>query len=112
MEHCDVCRAFDEAPHVPIAGTSTVSTFNEKVQVDLLCLDDLILLRAMDMFSKYSLPPPVQPKNPQEVWDASCGSYLGTFGPPECIRMDEGDEWKNKIWIDLCAGRRIKVDFN
>ena len=33
LETCDVCRAFDKAPH---AGTSAVSTFNEKVPVDLL----------------------------------------------------------------------------
>ena len=36
LENCDVCRAFDKAPRVPIAGTSAVSMFNEKVQVDLL----------------------------------------------------------------------------
>ena len=33
-EHSDVRCAFDEAPHVPIAGTSTVSIFNENLQVD------------------------------------------------------------------------------
>ena len=35
LETCDVCRAFDKAPHIPIAGAATVSAFNEKVQVDL-----------------------------------------------------------------------------
>ena len=29
----DVCRALDRAPHVPIAGTPTVSMFNEEAQV-------------------------------------------------------------------------------
>ena len=54
LDHCDVCRAFDEAPHVPVAGTHAVSMFNEKVHVDPLFLDDLIAVHAMDMFSKYS----------------------------------------------------------
>ena len=35
LEHCDVCKAYEKAPHVPIAGTSPASTFNEKVQVGL-----------------------------------------------------------------------------
>ena len=35
VENCDVCKALGQAPHVPIAGTSTVSMFNEKVQADL-----------------------------------------------------------------------------
>ena len=29
LERCEACRPFCEAPHVPIAGTSAVSTFND-----------------------------------------------------------------------------------
>ena len=64
---CDVCRAFDKAPHVPIAGASAVSMFNEKAQVDLLFLGDLVVAHAMDVFSKYSLLRPEQSKNPQAL---------------------------------------------
>ena len=35
FKQCAVRRAFDEAPHVPIAGTPTVSMFTEKLRVDL-----------------------------------------------------------------------------
>ena len=49
-EHCDVCRALDKAPHEPIPGTPTVSTFDEKGEVDLLFLGDLIAMRAMAVF--------------------------------------------------------------
>ena len=90
LETCDVCGAFDKAPHVPIAGTATVSAFNEKVQADLLFLDDLIVAHAMDVFSKYS-------ENPQEVWGVSCARLFGTFGPPKRIQMGEGGEWKDEI---------------
>ena len=34
LAHCDVCRPFDAAPRVPVAGTSTASMFNEKLHVD------------------------------------------------------------------------------
>ena len=40
-EPCEVCMALDKVSHVPIAGTSTVSMFNEKAQVDLLFLGDI-----------------------------------------------------------------------
>ena len=82
LEHCGVCEAFDKAPHVPTARTSTVAAFNEKVQVDLLFLGNLIVLRAMDLFSENSLLLPAQCENPQEVRDAFCGGWLGAFGPP------------------------------
>ena len=32
----EVCGSSDKPPHVPLAGTSTVSAFNEKLQVDPL----------------------------------------------------------------------------
>ena len=35
LEQCEVCRPFDKAPRVPVAGTSTVSMLNEKLQADL-----------------------------------------------------------------------------
>ena len=90
LDHCYVCMAFDTASHVPFAGTSAVLTFNGRAQaacvvgdrislqllrlldgnaahLHLPFLGDLISLRAMDMFSNYSLLLPVQPENPQEV---------------------------------------------
>ena len=70
VNQCDVCKAFDKAPRTPITGTSTVAMFNEKLQVDLLFLGDLIVLHIMDVFSKYSILTPLRSKNPLEVWDA------------------------------------------
>ena len=45
---CEVCRTFKKAPNVPVVSTSAVSTFNGKLHVDLLLLDAIIFLRAMD----------------------------------------------------------------
>ena len=59
LGNCEVCRAFDKAPHLPVAGTSSVSCFNERIQVDLLFSGDIIAVHAMDAFSKYSLLHPV-----------------------------------------------------
>ena len=106
-----MCGAFDVAPHVPIAGTSAVSMFNEKAQVGRLFLDDLIFAHVMGVFSDFSLLLPVQSESPREVWDVFCRGRLGTFGPPKCIQTGEGGEWKNQIWTDLCAERRIKLQF-
>ena len=79
LETCDACRAFDKAPRAPIAGTTTASAFNDEGQVDLLFLDDLIVVRAMDVFSKYPLLHATQSKNPQAVWGAFRAGRLGAF---------------------------------
>ena len=95
LENRDARRALDMAPRVPIAGTSAVSMFNEKVQVDLPFSGDPIVEHAMDVFSKNSLLRPVQSENPQEVWDVFRAGWLGPFGPPKCIQMNGGGTWKN-----------------
>ena len=48
---CEVCRASEEAPHLPVAGTSAAPPFNEKLQVVLLSVGGVGALHAMDMDS-------------------------------------------------------------
>ena len=97
-----VCRAFERAPHVLVTGTSTVAMFDENLQV-------MVAGQVMDGFPEYSLMIPVRPKNPQEVWDASCSSRLGVFGPPLKIQMDEGGEWNNELRAELRSKQQIKL---
>ena len=44
---CEVCQAFEKAPHVPAAGTLTVAMFHEKLRADASFLDDVIALHFM-----------------------------------------------------------------
>ena len=36
LEQCDICRACDKDPLIPVAGAATVSSFNSKLPVGLL----------------------------------------------------------------------------
>ena len=92
LAQCEVCQAFEKAPHYPAAGTSTVATFNEKLQVFLPLLDDITALHVTDVFSTYSLLISARTKNPWEVWGASRSSWIGVYGPPLGIQIDEGGE--------------------
>ena len=67
LEHCEVCRAY----HVPNVGTSTGPMFSEKLQLDLIFLDDSSALNVIYACSKYS------PFDPREVWDSMCGRGMG-----------------------------------
>ena len=87
---CEIRRAFDAAPAIPVAGTSQASSLNEKVQVDLLFLGDLIAFHVLGLFSRYSLLVPVRSTNPGAV-----------FGEPRMIQMAEGGEWENDLWVDF-----------
>ena len=52
-EQREGCRAFDKAPHAPIAGASAAAMSNEELLADLLVLDAAIAVRAMGVFSKF-----------------------------------------------------------
>ena len=49
-KQCEVRRVVDKAPHAPVAGTSTMAMFNEKLRVDLSSLDDIIAVHVMSVF--------------------------------------------------------------
>ena len=76
-----VCQAFAEAPHIPASGASTAAMLREKLEADLLFLDDVITLHVMNVIPKYSFLVRARAKNPQEVRDAFCSSWIGVFGP-------------------------------
>ena len=63
----------------------------------------------MDAFPKSSPPIPVRSRNPPEVWGAACGTQMGVSGQLESIQTNEGGEWGNEVWADLCSERRIKL---
>ena len=55
VRECEICRTFDVAPAIRVAGTSSASSFNEEAQVGILSLGDLIALHVLDLVSPYSL---------------------------------------------------------
>ena len=107
IPRCGVCRALDKTSNLPIAGTTSAPPLYEKLQVELPFLVGILALRAMDMYSKYSLLMPVRAGNPSEARGASRSSWIAICGRSQCIRMDEGGGWGNEVRTDLCAGRRL-----
>ena len=108
---CDVCRAFDAAPHVPIAGTSTVSMFDGKLQADSLFLGNLIALNAAGVCPMYSHPAPRRSKCYKGAPAAFCSAGARVFGDPKCVQMGEGGEWENGVRTYPGSARRIRIQY-
>ena len=67
LQQSEPRRAPEKATHVPEAGTSSVSPFNVKLQVDLPFLEDAIAHHAMDLYPMYSPLGPARSQNPKEI---------------------------------------------
>ena len=102
LEHCEICRALGRAPHVPIAGTSTVFLVYGELQFDLLHLDEIIVLRARDVVSMYSRLTPGRSEIPQEVCDVVSRLRVVIFGSPKGLRTDERGRMEER-----CLGRLL-----
>ena len=109
-EPCNGCRSCDADPHVPPAGTSTVSAFNGESQVDLPFWANLITLRFMGVFSLSSLLLPVRSENLQEARGAIRGARVGVLGRPECIRIDGGGGGEMRRGLAISTEWRAPLD--
>ena len=109
LGQCEVCRTFDKAPRAPVAGAPTAPMFIERLLADLLPPDDLIALRAMDVFPEYSFLIPARTMYLQELWGIFCNSRIGVSGHPQSIQTGEGGDRRNEMWTDSCSGSRIKL---
>ena len=108
---CGVRQAFDKAAHLPLAGTSSAPPLNEKRQVDLLSLSNVIDLRTMDIYPKNSPSVRVCSRHPLVVSGPFAGSRISDSGRPSTIRMYAGGEWGNGIPLDSSTGRNIRLQF-
>ena len=94
LEQCEICRAFNKAPHIPIAGASTVSAFKEKFQADLLPLDDAGALRAMEVCSKFSFSISARPETLKKYGMPSAARrflFWAGGGAYKCMREVNGE---------------------
>ena len=110
LERCEVCRAFDKDPHVPIIGTSTVPMFHGKLRVDLPLLGDIFFLRATDVRATLSLLIPAA-RRILRKFGAPFAEVNGRLLATKSIQMDEAAKWKHELWMDLCSESRIKFQF-
>ena len=86
LEHCEICRAFDRAPRVPVVGTSTDPTFAEKLLVDLPFLEDITALHVAGV-SKEFVTDPSTPNGRSE----GMGRILGRRNACNWMKVANGE---------------------
>ena len=86
-----------------------MSSFNEKLQVDLPFLGDATALHAMDVHSKYSFLGPARSANSSNLRDPVCSPWVAVFGGPGCVQLGEGSDWANEIRAAFSTDRQEKV---
>ena len=66
------------------------------------------VMTMQDSFTRYVAAVPLRNKEAVTCAEALIERWVGPFGCPESIHSDQGREFTNKLWEDLCRGLEIR----
>ena len=109
---CDICHRFASTKPRPAVGLSLARDFNECVAMDLKIFKskNLIILYLIDVFTRYTFASIVPDKKAETITDVVVKNWiLGPFGPPRKFLADNGGEFANEYYRDMCENLNIEV---
>ena len=110
--NCDVCIKYKKTPPRPIVSTNIARNFNDIVALDLkeYKKGEIYFLHLVDMATRFSRSGIVKSKDPKVIVEKILEIWLGTgIGPPGKILCDNGGEFANKTFLELCENMNIQV---
>ena len=106
---CDVCQVYRKSRVKPIVSMPLANQFNEVVALDLKFYKGKIILHLIDHVSRFSAAAVVKSKNPNEIISKKFQCWISVFGPPSRYFHDNGGEFVNSEFIELCESFNITV---
>ena len=107
-DSCNICKQYKKSPPTPIVCISLSSYFNEAVAMDLFEIQGKNVLHLIDMFSRYSAACVRSSKKQDEIADGIMKVWISYFGKPIKFLADNGGEFANETYTDMCAAFGIE----
>ena len=118
VDKCQECLAktrkvnAKDAKHEPVQNSNRPG---EKLYIDLVGPLPVTptgtykyVMTMQDSFTRYVMATPLRNKEAETCAEALIDRWVGPFGCPESIHSDQGREFVNKLWDDLCKGLEIR----
>ena len=110
VKNCGVCQLLEAHPPDPNVSHREAAHFCEKIETDLLFVDEDIFILYTDIATKWTLISQIKNKEPQTIWDDLTSNWLHHYGFPEQIISDKGGEYTS-VWLaDQCADHDILLN--
>ena len=113
---CPTCQ-MAKAPHrsFPARPEVRAVVFNTVIHADLKYLKDFrgevyVALSVVDEATNYHLAKLLRNREPSHVAAKFMSMWIGLFGPPQKIRLDQGGEWESDF-IQLLKAHSIHSEF-
>ena len=107
---CDVCKKYKrEAPKLKTC-LPMADRFNQTVALDLKFLEgNEIILHVIDLLTRFSTAIIVKNKTKEVIVSGFLKSWISIFGAPEQTLCDNGKEFCNKDFLDMCQNMNITM---
>ena len=110
--NCEICFKYKKTPSRPVVAMNMARNFNDVVAIDLkVCAQGkLYFLHLIDMATRFSRSCIVRSKEPQVIVEKIIEIWIGTgIGPPRKFLCDNGREFANNLFLDLCENMNVQV---
>ena len=108
-KNCDICKMYKKTPSVPVVSLPVASFFNDVVAMDLITIDGKYILHLIDLFTRYSAASVRSSKRQEGIVDAIMKIWISYFGKPRKFLADNGGEFANKSYTDMCTSLDIEL---
>lgn len=110
VEECDVCAQHRKTPPKPSAGMPLADDYNQTVAVDLHELGrNVWYLHMIDQFTRFSAAAIIKSKQSSVIVHNFMKYWIAVHGPPKVLISDNGGEFNNDEFHDMCENFNIEV---
>ena len=109
--NCEICQRYKKTPARPVVTFPLAERFNECIQLDLKTYikDRIYFLHIIDHKTRFSAACVIYSKESEVIISAFFKIWISIFGRPEKLLVDNGGEFVNKDFIDLCENFNINI---
>ena len=106
---CCICKEYRKPPPRPVVGLPMATTFGECVAMDLKKFGDVQLLHLVDHATRLSACSVIRSKKPDVIIREIFKIWISIYGCPEKFLSDNGGEFSNEPFRELCEKVNITV---
>ena len=111
-QSCETCLRYKIPGSKPIVCMPLATQFNDTVSMDLKVYDDkkgIYFQHMIDTFTRFSMVKVLRSKDKETIIESIFTHWISIFGRPRRFLSDNGGEYNNHHFIDLCEKLGVHV---
>ena len=109
---CEICRRYKKPANRPVVCIPSAKDFNDTVAMDIKVFDaskNIYFQHMIDHRTRFSSAKVVYSKGKETIVESVFTHWINVFGPPKKFMSDNGGEYVNQSFVDLCEKFGVHV---